>query len=400
MPWGLVVIGMAFTVIHYLTYRLWLRNWIGNRYIRYAVIAILVVNLLIALCFPYIRRNADLPESLYVVLAMPVGISFVLLLTLLLLLIMHAGFWVYTRCVEWRKKAKHVDTQQTRSLHESPFPKSMPVMTRRKSFSKIAALSGALFFVSYSSASVVIAQLRPKIVRLTLPLGLGLCVPWRIVQLSDLHIGGLINKDYVRWVVGETNALKPDIIVLTGDILDAPLYKIMDGVRELANLNARLGKFFVLGNHEYFYNVEDSLQALRNIGIQPLLNDLVNIESTLQIVGVNDIHGYRADVYKPDIHAAYAHARKDLPTILLMHQPKFSADVLQSLHRADLILCGHTHGGQIMPFSLFVLANQGYLSGLYRLNDKTQMYVSSGTGYWGPPMRLGTRTEITVFEVC
>ena len=443
MHWIPIVAGIALAVVHYLAYRLWLRDWIGNRPTLLWIVRVwLMLNLAVSLCFPLVRSKTDLPEWLYCLLAFPVGIGFVLALSLAVVAVLYTCFCTYLYVLQWRTRcaqdtekskvvkpesgadsAKSATTQtpakekprvdskpaEKPKIDESkkPAPKAANVDTesalqaRRASFAKLAALGGGIFFAGNSSAAVVTAMLRPKLVSFPLSIGLGLCVPWRIVQLSDLHVGGLINYDYVQWVVQETNALKPDIIVLTGDILDAPLPKIADCLTELTKLNARLGKFFVLGNHEYFYNVEDSLQALRNIGIRPLLNESVQLDSTLQIVGVGDLFGRVRGVYAPDLDAAYANARRDLPTILLMHQPKFVAEVRASARRADLILCGHTHGGQMAPFSLVVMAQQGgYLSGLYRVSEHTRMYVSSGTGYWGPPMRLGTRTEITMIEVC
>lgn len=451
MHWIPIVAGIALAVVHYLAYRLWLRDWIGNRPTLLWIVRVwLVLNLAVSLCFPIVRSKTDLPEWLYCLLAFPVGIGFVLALSLAVVAVLYTCLCTYLYALQWRagraqrpkespkpkaaakpkdsaaQKAapkddaaaqapekpveeKPIDkpAEKKADKPKKPAPKAANVDTesalqaRRASFAKLAALGGGIFFAGYSSAAVVTAMLRPKLVSFPLSIGLGLCVPWRIVQLSDLHVGGLINYDYVQWVVQETNALKPDIIVLTGDILDAPLPKIADCLTELAKLNARLGKFFVLGNHEYFYNVEDSLQALRNIGIRPLLNESVQLDSTLQIVGVGDLFGRVRGVYAPDLDAAYANARRDLPTILLMHQPKFVAEVRASARRTDLILCGHTHGGQMAPFSLVVMAQQGgYLSGLYRVSEHTRMYVSSGTGYWGPPMRLGTRTEITMIEVC
>lgn len=454
MHWIPIVAGGALAVVHYLAYRLWLRDWIGNRPTLLWIARVwLVLNLAVSLCFPIVRSKTDLPEWLYVVLAFPVGIGFVLALSLAVVAVLYTLFSTYLYFLQWKAKraqspkespkpkaakpkdsgapkaaakateepaapekpaeekpatdSKPADAKPKTDKPKKPAPKAVSAnadsafQARRASFARLAALGGGIFFAGYSSAAVATAMLRPKLVRFPLSIGLGLCVPWRVVQLSDLHVGGLINHEYVQWVVQETNALKPDIIVLTGDILDAPLPKIADCLNELAKLNARLGKFFVLGNHEYFYNVEDSLQALRNIGIRPLLNESVQVGSMLQIVGVGDLFGRVHGVYAPDLDAAYSSARRDLPTILLMHQPKFVAEVQSSARRADLVLCGHTHGGQMAPFSLVVMAQQGgYLSGLYRINEHTRMYVSSGTGYWGPPMRLGTRTEITMIEVC
>ena len=459
MHWIPIVAGGALAVVHYLAYRLWLRDWIGNRPTLLWIARVwLTLNLAVSLCFPFVRSKTDLPEWLYVALAFPIGIGFVLALSLAVVAVLYTLLSTYLYFLQWKTKraqapkeapkpkasakpkdssapqaaakeaseaanpeksenpekpekpaadSKAADSKPKADKPKKPAPKAASanvesaLQARRASFARLAALGGGIFFAGYSSAAVATAMLRPKIVRFPLPIGLGLCVPWRIVQLSDLHIGGIINYDYVQWVVQETNALKPDIIVLTGDILDAPLPKIANCLNELGKLNARLGKFFVLGNHEYFYNVEDSLQALRNIGIRPLLNESVRLGATLQIVGVGDLFGRVHGVYAPDLDAAYSNARRDLPTILLMHQPKFVAEVQSSNRRADLVLCGHTHGGQMAPFSLVVMAQQGgYLSGLYRINEHTRMYVSSGTGYWGPPMRFGTRTEITMIEVC
>jgi len=214
-----------------------------------------------------------------------------------------------------------------------------------------------------------------------------------IVQISDLHIGGLIDKTFVKNSVLKINALKPDIVCLTGDLIDTALDQIDDIIRELDKINAKYGVYYILGNHEYFHDPLKVIDFMKTTQIKLLLNEHVTIDALkLNIVGVTDRIGYRTNFLPPDIHKAFSGCNNAYKTILLAHQPKFIEEL--GNYTPELILSGHTHGGQIWPFEYLVRLQQPYVKGLHKLPNGSQIYVNSGIGFWGPPMRLDSQAEI------
>lgn len=215
-----------------------------------------------------------------------------------------------------------------------------------------------------------------------------------VVQISDLHIGGLIDQEYVKDSVIKINTLNPDLVMITGDLIDTEIEAIADIIVELNNIDSKYGVYMVLGNHEYFHNPYKIIDFIKtNTKVKLLLNESVTIEALpVNIVGVNDLFGFRTGVLKPDFFKAFTHINKNYPTILLSHQPKS----LENLgpFKPELILSGHTHGGQIWPFNHLVMLQQPYLKGLHTLDYGGKIYVNSGIGFWGPPMRLGSQAEI------
>ena len=217
---------------------------------------------------------------------------------------------------------------------------------------------------------------------------------YSIVQISDVHIGGLIDKEFIVSMVKQINILQGDIVVITGDLIDTKLEFIQEAVNELKNIQSKYGTYFIVGNHEYFHGVKDIIHYIGGLNIKVLENENVYIgekHSGFYLAGVYDIIGYRAKYYEPDLNKALE-GIQDTPTVLLAHQPKFVQEVD---NRVDLVLSGHTHGGQIFPFNYLVKIVQPYISGLHQHDFRTQIYVNKGTGFWGPPMRLGASAEIT-----
>jgi len=225
--------------------------------------------------------------------------------------------------------------------------------------------------------------------------------PITLVQISDLHIGGIIDKNYVKNVVEKINILKPDIVALTGDLIDADIDGIKDRVDELKNIKSKYGVYFCAGNHEYFHDLEKIINYLKKLNIIVLENEVHTVfveDEALQIAGVLDLFGYRYGKYQPNINRVIKHTDKNIPTIFLVHQPKFIEEFKTTDFYPTLTLSGHTHGGQIYPFGLLVRAVQPYLKGLHRIKEGSFIYVNSGTGFWGPPMRIGTSSEISTIE--
>jgi predicted MPP superfamily phosphohydrolase len=217
-----------------------------------------------------------------------------------------------------------------------------------------------------------------------------------IAQLTDLHIGPTLREAFVAEVIERTNSIRPDVIVITGDLVDGSVEQLRSLVAPLAKLRAKHGVYFVPGNHEYYSDIEPWLTYLGTLGIHVLRNERATIrdaDDAFYLVGLDDEHADRVDPNaKPDLELALRGADPNLETVLLAHQPK-------SVYRAEkadigLQLSGHTHGGQVWPFHWLVLLQQPVIAGLARFG-RTQLYVSHGTGYWGPPMRIAAPAEIT-----
>lgn len=223
---------------------------------------------------------------------------------------------------------------------------------------------------------------------------------FRIVQLSDLHIGPTLGGDWLSEVVAQVNALQPDLIAITGDIVDGQVHQLAPQVAPLAGLSARLGVFAVTGNHEFYTQSTAAWMAhFRQLGIHVLDNEHVTLmpkagQPGIELAGVHDLAYRSGRDFHPQFSKAVAGSNPALPLIMLSHQPSsiFNTAPLG----IDLQLSGHTHGGQMFPWQFLARLQQPYISGLHRHpGSNAQIYVSSGTGFWGPPMRLGTRAEIT-----
>lgn len=215
-----------------------------------------------------------------------------------------------------------------------------------------------------------------------------------IAQITDLHVGPTIRKEFVELVVERTNALAPDVIAITGDLVDGTVEELRDHVAPLARLRAKYGVYFVTGNHEYYSGVEDWCRELERLGIRVLRNERVSIgtdEASFDLAGVDDYSSGRFGK-QPDLERALGGRDPARELVLLAHQPRH---ILQAEpYGVGLQLSGHTHGGQLWPWNYFVRLQQPVVSGLEQIG-RALVYVSNGTGYWGPPMRLGAPAEIT-----
>ena len=221
----------------------------------------------------------------------------------------------------------------------------------------------------------------------------GLKKPLTIVQISDVHIGKVLGKEYLQSIVKTINTLNADIVVITGDLVDMDIKMMGDALYPLNDIHSKYGVYFVPGNHEYFHGVESILKHLEGLHVKVLGNRHEQVGG-INLAGVYDLMGIRMDSpLQPDVKAALENHDSTLPTVLLAHQPK-QVKSLRGDEPIDLILSGHTHGGQIFPFGLLVLLDQPYLHGLYSHNKRTQIYVSSGAGFWEPPVRVWAPSEV------
>ncbi len=218
-----------------------------------------------------------------------------------------------------------------------------------------------------------------------------------IAQISDVHVGPTIRRRYVDAIVDAVNGLEADMVAVTGDLVDGSVAQLSQHTEPLSRLTSRHGSYFVTGNHEYYSGVGGWVVELRRLGLHVLMNEHVVLEhqgETVVVAGVTDFgaHHYH-ESHRSDPAAAMAGAPADAGVrLLLAHQPR-SAFVAESAG-FDLQLSGHTHGGQFWPWNFFVKLQQPFTAGLRRLGT-LWVYTSRGTGYWGPPKRLGAPSEIT-----
>ena len=224
---------------------------------------------------------------------------------------------------------------------------------------------------------------------------------YRLIQLTDLHISRLFQAPWVEETVAKANAQNADLIVITGDLIDGDLQARNLDVAPLAKLRAPDGVFTIPGNHEYYFGHDDWMRQYETLGLRTISNGHVVLSrggAQMVLAGVNDLNATRFGLEGPDVGKALSGAPADVPVILLNHQPrdaKLSADA-----GADLQLSGHTHGGMIWGFDrLIARFNNGFVSGLYDV-DQMSLYVNNGTALWiGFALRLGVPSELTVITL-
>jgi len=246
------------------------------------------------------------------------------------------------------------------------------------------------------------ARRRPAIAEVTIPIKElpGSLQGFRIVQITDIHAGLTVTRPFVEMVVEMANAQMGDIVAFTGDLVDGTVDQLREHVAPMKNLEGRYGRYFITGNHEYYSGALPWVEEAQRLGFDVLLNEHRVIRQgggTIVLAGVTDtsaggfIPGHRSDPHKAIAGAPTADVR-----ILLAHQPKSLYE--SSKAGFDVQISGHTHGGQFLPWNLLATIGQPYIKGLHKFAD-TWIYVSKGTGYWGPPVRLAARSEITVLTL-
>ena len=260
------------------------------------------------------------------------------------------------------------------------------------------------------------ARRTPAVVRVDVPIkGLPEALHgFTLAQISDIHVGPTIKQAYLQRIVRQVNALRADVVAITGDLVDGSVAALAAHVAPLAGLQSRHGTFFVTGNHEYYSGAQAWITELRRLGLTVLMNEHVvlhhgnalhgdaqddsQIMAPLVLAGVTDFGAHHFDeAHRSDPHAAMEGAPPAaLVRVLLAHQPRSAAAAASA--GFDLQLSGHTHGGQFYPWNLFVRFQQPFTAGLGKLQD-LWVYTSRGTGYWGPPKRFGAPSEITAVRL-
>jgi predicted MPP superfamily phosphohydrolase len=263
--------------------------------------------------------------------------------------------------------------------------------------SALAVVAAALFA---TLVGFIGARRTARVVKVSVPLA---DLPdalsgFRIVQISDIHVGPTIKRAYLAAIVERVNQLKPDVIAVTGDLVDGSVARLSQHTEPLSELSARYGSYFVTGNHEYYSGAVEWIAEVTRLGLRVLQNEHVVLShngAALILAGVNDYSAPKPAGTSSAAELALAGAPAG-PRVLLAHQPRSAAAASKA--GFDLQLSGHTHGGQFLPWNLLVPLQQPFVSGLHRLG-KLLVYVSRGTGYWGPPNRFGAPSEITLLTL-
>jgi len=351
---------LLFFSLHYLFYSRVIKRLLVSDGTKKCLTILLGANFLFNMLYVLGRYTNKISDTLYYLFSLSIGVTFVILLYL----IMHEILNIF------HKSLKNVDISKRNFIKKSGDGAMLALST------------------SYVTAATVEGMKEPVVNVVEFK-----HFDFSMVQISDLHIGGLIDEAFIEASVQKINALQPDIVFMTGDLIDTALEHIEDAIRKLDNIESKHGVYYILGNHEYFHEPMKIIEFIKTTKIKLLLNENVTIDALkLNVVGVTDRIGYRTNILVPDLHKAYKGINETYKTILLAHQPKYVEELEN--YKPDLILSGHTHGGQIWPFEYLVRLQQPYVKGLHKLPNGSHIYVNSGIGFWGPPMRLGSQAEI------
>ncbi len=280
---------------------------------------------------------------------------------------------------------------------------SIVAATSLAGFRSDSALAVPILAALFTLVGFVNARRRARVRRVDVPIA-DLPAPlhgFSIAQISDIHVGATIKRDYLDGIVDAVNDLEADMIAVTGDLVDGSVTQLAPHTAPLSRLSARHGAFFVTGNHEYYSGAHAWVDEVRRLGLSVLMNEHVVLQhqgAAVVVAGVTDYSaGHFDPAHRSDPAAAIAGAPSDAGVrLLLAHQPRSAFAAAPA--GFDLQLSGHTHGGQFFPWIFLVRLQQPFTAGLHRLG-KLWVYISRGTGYWGPPKRLGAPSEITYLRL-
>lgn len=364
----ITVVFLVFTFLHIYIVKRFINKLhikeIYKKYLRY----FLLFNSIGIGWYVYLRAFPGSPNWLFFLVSLPIGVLFLTFITAVIF-----------------------------DISENIL-KKVPMNDKRRDFFK-KSLDYTSFVFAIGVSGVAIEEARTiEVEKVDIKLK-GLKNKYSIVQLSDVHIGGLINKKFIRDMVQQVNALKPDLVVITGDLVDLEVNRAKPILAELKALKSVYGTYYITGNHEYMHGLDKIISAVKDLGITVLENENVYIGENgkgFNLAGVYDYMGYRVKHHLPEIDKALKGVDDSSPTVLLAHQPVYVEKISGGV---DLMLSGHTHRGQLYPFRPLVKLIQPYIAGLYKHNEDMQVYVNRGTGFWGPPMRLGASSEITYITI-
>ncbi|WP_030812064.1 metallophosphoesterase [Streptomyces sp. NRRL S-337] len=272
----------------------------------------------------------------------------------------------------------------------------LPTPPRRLFLSRAVAAGASLAATAAVGYGTATTFRGPSVKRVTVPLAK---LPraahgFRIAVVSDIHLGPILGRAHTRRVVETVNRTSPDLIAVVGDLVDGSVADLGPAAEPLRELRARHGAFFVTGNHEYYSGAAQWVDHVRELGVHPLENARTALPG-FDLAGVNDLAG-ATEHAGPDYELALGDRDPARAVVLMAHQPVTIHDTVR--YGVDLQLSGHTHGGQMWPFTYVAEATNPTVAGLERYGD-TQLYVTRGAGAWGPPVRLGAPPDVTVIEL-
>ncbi|MGD9384051.1 MAG: metallophosphoesterase [Desulfobacterales bacterium] len=220
---------------------------------------------------------------------------------------------------------------------------------------------------------------------------------FRVVQISDVHLGLIVGKSRLKRILRQVEDARPDILVSTGDLVDGQMDDLEALTDMFQNIPTKYGKFAITGNHEFYAGIDRALAFTQKAGFTMLRGEGITVSNLINIVGVDDPARKR---YGPDLTVSEKALLEKMPrekfTLFLKHQPVISSE---SLGMFDLQLSGHTHKGQIFPFNLVTKLYYRMHTGLTKVNGNALLYVSRGSGTWGPPVRFLSPPEVTVIDI-
>ena len=383
----IVVLGSILGLMHVYVWKRLIKDTTTRGRIGWILTAVLVALMTLLFATLILPRVFGMPRSSW--FAWPGFIWFGLLVYLFLALLVLEPVRLALRGWTKRKPAPAAESQEPQAMNRRMFLARAGV---------VAAGASSVGLVGVGMANTLgppdLLQVPVRLRRLD-PAFNG----FRIAVVSDIHLGPLTGRAHTERIVRMINEAQPDLVAIVGDLVDGTVEELGSAVEPLRDLVSREGTFFVTGNHEYF--VDDTtawLRELERLGVRPLRNENTAIRrgaAAFGLAGVNDVAGERRSD-GPDFDLALSGLDSAKPTILLAHQPVQVAEA--AARGVDLQLSGHTHGGQMWPFHYIVRAVQPSLAGLSTV-DNTQLYVTRGAGFWGPPVRVGAPPDITVLSL-
>ncbi|EAJ0325181.1 metallophosphoesterase [Campylobacter lari] len=217
-----------------------------------------------------------------------------------------------------------------------------------------------------------------------------------IALISDVHLGKNLGKEFLQGLIDKINTLNADLIIIAGDLIDADIDSL-DYINLLQNFKSKYGTYYVYGNHEYYNGFEKISTKLKELKNFKVLEDESIDFGDFTLSGTLDLAAKRLGFKESNIEKIKTKVNQEKVNILITHQPKYVKTY--DVSGFDLILSGHTHAGQIFPFSLLVYLEQGFIHGLYKLSKDSLLYVSSGAGFWGPAVRFLAPSEIALIKL-
>lgn len=288
------------------------------------------------------------------------------------------------------------EAEPAAEAQREPQPEPESAVSRRLFVSRTVAVGAAAVAASTVGYGAYGVLRGPRVKRVTVPLAK---LPraahgFRIAVVSDIHLGPILGRGHAQRVVDAVNSTNPDLITIVGDLVDGSVDNLRSAAEPLRGLRARHGSFFVTGNHEYFSGADEWVEHVRELGIHTLQNTRVELPA-FDLAGVNDFAGEDEDD-GPDFAAALGDRDRTRTSVLLAHQPVAIHDAVD--FGVDLQLSGHTHGGQLWPGNFVAELANPTVAGLERYRD-TQLYVTRGAGAWGPPVRVGAPSDVTLVQL-